>query len=401
MINRRAKTLAAAALWLVSCQASGTGPVTLVPPSCADPNELALPRLSRNVHTGTDTLAGKTTTLDGVEWATGAEVQAFFGTKNIKVVFTIHPDMYLLTYETGEAHLTLISHGDESTAGMQGAINSPLFSPDGKLIVYAGGGLGKPAFIQQAVAGEGPALRVVLDPKAHPTADPHWYVKGDSTFVYFSTLAGLVNYSADCNQISGATYRVPVLDDKTVGPIGVSGIPGSYRGGISKDGNWIGTSYAQSAIYDRANDKIHLIGDDEQQCNPSMNPYPIGSAHMDYMMILAFGGVDYHTIDGSKAFEGLHENLWIYNKDNKIVWQGKRPDEKAYTRYDKPEWSTHPNYATAIALQCETCGGDLFAVKIGDLANAEEGKVNQAQGYLRIGKGHFNSESFSHLWVGQ
>jgi dipeptidyl aminopeptidase/acylaminoacyl peptidase len=399
MTKTRASFLTAAALFMGSCQ-DGTGPVTFAPPECENAAELSLSRALPTVHRAAVKLQGKTVTIPGMTWASGDSVRAFFGNKEMKLVFVVYPNMYLLTYESGEAHVTLISHGDEGLNGGEGTINSPLFSPDGKKIVFAGTSRGKPAFILDAVAGEAEARRLPLDPKAHVTADPHWFVDSGKTFVYFSTLSGLVNYNPECQKISGNTYRVEVLNDSAVDSIRVSGIPGAFRGGLSRDGNWVGTSYAASAVYDRTQSRIHLLGDDEQQCNPSMNPFPVGSKHMDYMMILAFGGVKYKAIDGTTPIEKIHENLWIYNKDNKIVWQGKRPDEAAYLRYDKPEWSTHPNYATAVALECEIgCGGDLYVLKIGDLADADEGKLNQAEAYLKIGSGTFNSESFSHLWV--
>lgn len=390
----------AASLFLGSCEEQGTGPVTLPPAICEDAGILRLPRFSVTTHKHPVKLQNASTTIEGAEWASGAAVREFFGTTKVKLVFTIHPNMYMVSYESGEARVTLLSHGDEGIGGKPGTINSPMFSPDGKKIVFAGSTRGKPAFIQDAVPEGVDFWRVPLDPKAHVTADPHWFVDSGKTFIYFSTLAGLVNYAPDCGQIAGSTYRIQVQGDTTLDSIRITGIPGAYRGGLSKDGNWAGTSYASSAVYDRLNGKIHLIGGNEQQCNPSMNPFPIGSTHMDYMMILAFGDADYVTIDGSPAREGLHQNLWIYNKDGKIVWQAKRPDEAHYSRYDKPEWSTHPNFATAVALECETCGGDLFAVKIGDLANAPEDTVKQAKAFLKIGGGNrFTSESYSHLWV--
>ena len=82
-------------------------------------------------------------------------MKAFFGDKPVKVVFTIDPKMYLLEYAGGEAMVTTISSGDESPSGQDGGtINSPLFSPDGKKIAYAGTTQGKPAFIRNAVGGK-------------------------------------------------------------------------------------------------------------------------------------------------------------------------------------------------------------------------------------------------------
>ena len=178
----------------------------------------------------------------------------------------------------------------------------------------------------------------------------------------------------------------------------VTGIDGAYRGGLSKDGRWAGTTYLTSTLFDAESKGTVVLAGGRQQCNPSMNPFPSGGPHTDYMMILAFGGT-YGSVSGPVS-EGLHENFWIYNKADKIVWQGRRPDEKFYLRWDKPEWSTHPRYATAVALPIgDENNGDLFVVKIGDLAEAKTDTVAQAQGYLKIGSGSFNSDSFSHLWV--
>jgi hypothetical protein len=401
MIHSRAFSIAAAALILSSCQEAGTGPVTVADVPCESAAELHLPRFSVTPHKRVVTVAGQDTAFSGTTWAPESEVKSFFGDKEIKVVFTLKRSMFLLTYEGGKAKVTRISHDDEGVNGQVGSINSPLFSPDGKKILFAGTTRGKPGFILDAVSGNAPARRVTLEPlRAHVTADPHWFIQGDSTYIYFSTLPGLVNYSDKCRQIAGATYRMRMLNDTTLDSIRTTGIPGSYRGGLSKDGLWAGTSYASSALFNTSKDSTILLAGGEQQCNPSMNPYAIGSKHTDYMLVLAFGGKPaYKIIDGTEIEEGLHENLWIYNKDNKVVWQAKRPDENVYLRYDKPEWSTHPNFASAIVLRKDNEDGDLYIIKVGDLANAEEGKLNQAQGYLKLGQSGFTSDSYSHLWV--
>ncbi|MDB5051047.1 MAG: hypothetical protein JWO30_4118 [Fibrobacteres bacterium] len=410
MIKSIALTLTAAAMILSSCDSQGTGAVTLPEATCEKPSELVLGALSPTTHKHPEQVTGKDTVLAGTEWAAADSVRAFFGSREVKLVFVLNNNMFLLTYAGDQPVVTRLSQGDEGLYGTAGSINSPLFSPDGKKIVFAGTTRGKPGFIQDAVPGGAKTWRVPLDPHGHVTADPHWYVEGGKTYVYFATLAGLLNYSDGCSQIPGYTYRVEVLSDTVVDSIRVSGIPGAYRGGISRDGLWAGTSYASTALFDKVADNTYLLAGGAQQCNPSMNPYPIGSTHSDYMMILAFGGRPaYKIIDNTEIVEGLHENLWIYNRQNRIVWRAKRPDldtandandkNSVYLHFDKPEWSTDPNFATAVVLRKETEVGDLFVVKIGDLANAEEGKLNQAQGYLRIGKGGFTADSFTHLWV--
>lgn len=399
---------ACCAIWLLSaCQDPGSSPVLVPSIPCQDPDSLKLPRFSVTRHPK-DTLLppAAPAVLPGTVWAPGDSVRSFFTNKDVKLVFTLNRKMYLVTYGaiSGEATVSRISRGDEANGGTEGSINSPLFSPDGKKIVFAGTTRGMPGFVLDAVGSEGPARRVMLDQKGtnrtRVTADPHWFVEKDRTWIYFASLTGLVSYSDDCGRIPGGTYKVELLPTGAVDTVfRTTGIPGAYRAGISTNGKWAGTSYATSALYDVENKSTILLAGREQQCNPSMNPYPPFALHTDYMLILAFGGLPaYPTITGDSVIEGLHENLWIYNKDNKIVWRARRPDEKAYEKFDKPEWSTYPDYCTAVAVR-KGGDGDLYVIKIGDIMNQPEGPLNEAQGYLKIGSGGFNSETYSHLWV--
>jgi len=394
--------------WLISaCQDPGSAPVLVPDVPCQDADSLLLPRFSVTRHPKDTVLPpAVTATLPNTVWETGDSVRSFFGGKRVKLVFTLNRKMYLLEYgATGGASLSLISRGDESLGMTEGSINSPLFSPDGNKIVFAGTTRGLPGFILDAAGAGLPARRVLLDHRGtnrtRMSADPHWVTDGDKTWIYFASLSGLVSYSANCQRIPGGTYKVEVLPSGAVDTaFQVTGIPGAYRGGVSKDLKWVGTSYATSALYDQTEKSTLVLAGGEQQCNPSMNPYPPTALHTDYMMILAFGGEPaYNLINGDSVTEGLHENLWIYNKNNKIVWRAKRPDENLYERYDKPEWSTHWDYATAIALRKGSGDGDLYVVKIGDLMNAEEGKLNEAEAYLKIGIGGFDSDTYTHLWV--
>ncbi len=387
-------------LVLLSCQKSTEPDPTILTVVCDSASVLKPGVTSPSKHKFATHLKGASlSAIPDVTLASADSVKAFFGGKRVKFVVATNRKMYLVDYAGGAPVISRISHDDEALDSTIGSINSPLFSKDGKKIVFAGTALGKPAFVQDAVAGDSTALRVPLDPQAHVTADPHWHSEGGKDYVYFATLAALIGYSDHCHQIPGATYRREITGDTSFGPIELTGIPGAYRGGVSQDGNWVGTSYATSALYDKSSDVTHELAGGHQQCNPSMNPFPVGSKHMDYMMILAFGG-NYLTITGDSVSEASHENFWIYNKDNKIVWRASRPDSIFYLQWDKPEWSTHPNYATAIAIRnSDKTTGDAYVVKVGDLADADEGKLNKAQGYLKLGEGGFNSESYTHLWV--
>lgn len=399
MKRMRAAFSLGAALVLWSCNSEGTGPVAIPSLPCDDADSLKLGRLSITTHKSVKKVKGVDTAITGMVWTQGEAVKSFFGGKDVKLVFTLNKRLFLVTYVDGVPTLTRISQQDEGKTGIAGSINSPLISPDGERVVFAGTTTGKPAFIQGLATGSDSVYRVPLDRKARVTADPHWFTEGGKTYVYFASLSGLVNYSKDCGQIKGSTYRAEVTGDTSLGEFQITGIPGAYRGGLSRDGAWAGTSYAKSALFNRDLDTTILIGGEEQQCNPSMNAFPVGSLNMDYMLILAFGGANYSTITGKPITEQQHENLWIYNKDDKIVWQAKRPDEGIYRNFDKPEWSTHPQFASAVAIRKIGSEGDLYIVRIGDIANAVPDTISQAEGYLKIATGKFTSDTYSHLWV--
>jgi hypothetical protein len=390
-------------LLLAGCQDQGGGPVKPPVPQCDDPLQLKLSRPAVTSHKVPVPVKGQPAAIAGMTWARGDSVLSFFRGKDVKLAFTLNRELYLVAYVGGEPSLTRISHGDEGVNGQVGSINSPLFSPDGRKIVYPGTIQGKPVFIRDAVSGDQVTWRVPIDPKAHVTADPHWFVEGGKTWIYFATLSNLVRYSEICGQVEGNTYKMELLDDTTLSSIQPTGVPGAYRGGISKDGKWTGTSYATTTLFDvEADTTLVLAGKDNQQCNPSMNPYPPGSKHMDYLMVLGFGGVPYQGIDGSVLNEGSHEKLWIFNRNDKVVWVAKRPDTVYYKNWDKPEWSTHPEFATAVAIYASRdTEGDLFVVNIGDLADLDEGKLHEPKAFLRIAEGGFTSDSFSHLWVAE
>src|SRR5690606_26055418 len=116
-------SLAASMLW--SCD-QGTGPVTLPPLPCEDASELALPPVSMTVHKAPKKVRVSETTIPGMDWAKGDSVSAFFGGKDVRFVFTLDRQMYLVTYVSGTHSTTLLSQRDEGLDGAGGAINSRL-----------------------------------------------------------------------------------------------------------------------------------------------------------------------------------------------------------------------------------------------------------------------------------
>lgn len=380
---------------------SGSGPD---PAACPDQSVVGAPSSTRTVHVPKQVAGKELPSLAGVTFASPDSVQARFGGKEVKAAFVLDRRLYLARWKAGAFQLTDLTFGDEGYAGQSGNLNSPLFSPDGARLAY-GGSLSKPAmsFVLALAEPGSVAWRIPLAAD-HDAFDPH-FLPSDDTAGYrlvFTDDPGPVNWSDRCGQFGGRTYRVAV-GDSSAGAVEATGWPGSFKGGVSKDMRWIGTSYGPSALHylgDPGPAKTTLLANLVQQCNPSMNPFPPGSVNADYLMILGFGGA-MKTVSGDVT-ETIHENLWIYGKDDRIVWRGKLPPEAKYRQWQKPEWSTSPRYATAIALH-DYSGpaprGDLFVVDLGDLADADRAALREAAGHFKLAEGPFTESSFSHLWV--
>jgi hypothetical protein len=375
---------------------------TSPPPSCPDQSVVAAPPAGSLITHRARKIAGVPAVLSDVKLADKDSVAAFFGGKKVKLAF-VTDKLYLVEYAGGDPTVTVLSNDDEGPTGGKGQITSPLFSPDGSKLAYAGTFFGRPivSFVRQALPGAAEGWRVPVDTTGLVAAEPHWVEDSGRTWIYFATDPDHVPWSERCKQLGGSTYRAELSGDSAMGNVEATGWPGAFKGGLSKDHKWAGTTFSPSVLYDTEAKNPVLLAGGAQQCNPSMNPYPAGSRHSDYLMILAFGGT-YHALGGDVS-EEQHENLWIYNKDDRIVWRAKRPDESKYRQWQKPEWSTHPNYATATALYRVNTGtvikGDLYAVRIGDLADQDEGALKEAQGYFKIAEGGFTESSYSHLWV--
>lgn len=417
----------AATVGLVACTEE---PPTKTPPGpvtgCKDvdstykPVASASPEMKKQV-------TGRLAECTGMTFAKRSAIAEFLGTDKFKFAFTKNKNIYLVTYESEEPTITNITQGDEVPGTISSDPVSPLFSEDGNLITYAGDNSGRTVtYVHQAVPAPQMGWRAgITNPFSTKSAsEPHFHKdQSGKTWVYFMDSDGTLSYDASGDTIRGNTYRTEFASDFAFGPVQKADIKGGYRGGISKDGKYAGTTYKGTAIFDiQAQQTFEILGGEVQQCNPSMNAFPTGSAHSDYLMILAFGGgsspmVPLYAVEKADTlFEGRHENLWIYNKGGRVVWQAKLPNREQYWRWEKPEWSTHPQFASSVALYRPTEGdGDLYFVKIGDLSNfdeeahiqqnksksAVERMPAQHQGTLKVITGGISSAVFSHLWVGQ
>jgi hypothetical protein len=395
----RAGVLALACLALTGCGDK------MLPPlpsqnNCIDPLVLAYPEGDYSSHEARR-VQFVPASLPGVQWLPADSVAAFFG--KVRLAVAQGQNLYLVSWETGNPDVYRLSQQDEMPDLSPGDLSSPLFSPDGNWIVFAAG-QGSQGFALNVKNPAQPGWRIPLSVEGYITSDPHWVSKEGRQWVYFASTEEAIDYNVSCGQFPGYTYRQVLKNDSTLDSLQATGLPGAFRGGFSKDGAWAGTAYSAAALFNRETPSAFpiVLAGGHQKCNPSMNPFPAGSPNADFLMLLGFGGSENYVTPLGVLHEGLHENLWIHDKNDKIVWQGRLPDALHYL-WDKPEWSTHPLFASAVAARISEDGSDLncdlYSVKLPNLAQAGRDTLYQAAGYLKLGKGAFGRGTYTHLWV--
>jgi hypothetical protein len=409
-------------LALAGC--SSKAPCPYYYPTCTD----ATPSIAQPETTSVRVAARYGTTDEvpsGVSFtaSTGA-IQTFLGVDSFKIAVGTGQRLYLWlpASDTSQPPRSVrIDRGDEGFNGTTGWPNFPLFSPDGHWLAYSGDFQAQSltaSFVREAVAGSG--WRIPLVRSGDRACNPHWYQEGGDLWIYVTDISGIATWNAATDSVGGGTFRARFLDTAVssfqAATVAGIGIPGSFKGGISKDGAWVGTSYQTSVLFGTADSKSRILNGGVQQCNPSMNPFTTGT-NTDYMMVLGFGGADpVPTLAGSVQ-EGQHEHLWIWSKDDKAVWGGALPNVAphpsseipgvSYTEWQRPNWSTHPDFATALAKRSGTPDGldyDLILVKLGpaggELAAHDRVTMLERGPVLRLATGTFISSDWSHLWVG-
>jgi hypothetical protein len=337
-----------------------------------------------------------------------SDLRTFVG-GDFKLALALGSELYLISSENGNTSSYLVTQGDESgIPGRDTRIWSPLFSADGRHITFESWASNIRVFVRPTNPDS--ALRLcILNPYGPIATDPHFRDANGKRYITF-TDTRTIKYLEESGRLSGTTYQVSYWED-SVGIVEKMDIPGAFNGGFSRDGKWVCAGLTTSALYNLAeNAGPTILGGGEQHCNPSINPFTSGP-HTDYMMLLTFGldeesGI--RAVDGTPVVEKQHENVWVFNSRNNVVWKCPRPDlvsgadSSIYDAVERPEWSTHPEYATFIAqYPGEAYIGDLYVVRINALeTGTEQSLIQPGPGDVLKVAEKIPTTTTTHLWVG-
>lgn len=241
---------------------------------------------------------------------------------------------------------------------------APLFSPQGDAVVFSA--TFAPSEISVLALD---ALRAtVLGVGAHP----HWWIdpaSGQRSIVYRSENGLYTGFPR------GRTLRQwldrennPVDDAEEICPYG-------FGGGISPDGRFLATGYTQLIVADLVTGEFlqglgerQLPDGENQVCDVSVSPDD--SQRVMHLRLTEHG-------------EGRHDFFGFCRFDGENYVKVMMPP--GTQEWQTPEWSTHPDFATAVATR-EDNTYDIYVVRLSDLAQL---RLTRDGGY-----GHV------HLWVG-
>jgi hypothetical protein len=240
---------------------------------------------------------------------------------------------------------------------------APLFDPAGERVLYSTTFMPSEMFILP--------LETLEPVQVGVGAHPHWWVdpqSGDSSIVYRTENGMYTGFPP------GKTMRQKLNENNQ--PVGEPEIicPYGFGGGITPDGRYLATGYTHLIVADlETGEYLEPIGSrqlpdgENQVCDVSVSPDD--SKRTMHLRITLFGE-GRHDFFGVCSFNG-EEYTEIYKPPETEEWQ-------------TPEWSTHPDFGTAVATR-EDHTYDIYIARVSD------------QELLRLtwdgGYGHV------HLWV--
>jgi formylglycine-generating enzyme required for sulfatase activity len=306
----------------------------------------------------------------------------FIGTDRIKIAFVVNQNnrSNLAVLDLTRPTMSVYRCGNDS------AIFGPAISPDGAFVAYSSLG--------QGFSGPGVLTVRRLDstggnPARFPGYLPHFWVSPSThdTFMLFTD--GAANDS-EPRWHNEKTYRQIFHGGNVSGSPEILWGKGSFHGGLSSDGRFLGTSFQSSRLVDLQIGDTNIFyfqtpfngrDDNPQTCNLSMSP---SLAEPGEALLLDFGYPYKASRLVGKPY-GFHAEIFICNTRMLTYDHVSRWFEKpaGYSEWDFPRYSNHPAYLAAIAMKSgETA---LFLVN------------RQDSSYLKVAVG--KNLSYPTFWI--
>lgn len=302
-------------------------------------------------------------------------LSAFVGTLNVKLAYTksIPGGNQLLYFVDFRDSLVAPKLLKKPGGKQDWSANCPILSPDGKLVAYY---LTDPLNSKHAVA-----YCQKLDTNAEPNliddpgSDPHFYKDNQNLYIiYTDTTDKLDATYSDLK--TRHTYKVQI--DTATGQLkpGIKDTIAAFPfcGGMSYDGKYICTGYANAYIFNTVSKNFFSINPGKQTCNPSMTP---DTQHTGQMMFLNIGDVQaMNSMPASMQGVTLKEHKFIFIADtnNNYVNSFSITDMvpgmagASGCEWQCPKWSNVTDFFCALTSPTGSEAWDCYIISISNKA---------------------------------
>jgi formylglycine-generating enzyme required for sulfatase activity len=313
---------------------------------------------------------------------------SFIGTTHVKLVF--------VRMERGARQLWYIDFSEPAPMPRLLADtmqpHQPVISPDGRFVAYSSlgeGYMGRSQFTVRAL--DAGSQQKTVTPQGRNAFLPRWWVDraaGDTSIIYTdgASLDNTVQWSGEQTWIQDMAGGAFNGEPRVLWP------RGSYHGGRSSDGRFLGTGYPKSKLVDMGIPDTNLPlfiapyngrDDNPQTCNLSMSP---SLADPGDAMLLDFGYPRVSTLVG--ASYGFHAVIFIctprYLTSQNVKAWFMAP--QAFGQWDDVEYTNHPRFGAAMArTEGDAASNTIYCIDLADSA------------YLRIAAGTDIREPW--LWI--
>jgi len=293
--------------------------------------------------------------LDAQIVANTSDLIAVAGTGKVKtaLVYTVQHRRYCAVADFAQSPVVLRRFSDDT------AVSQPVFSPDGNYLVWGSK--------DEGANGNSTISMRKLDEQATLTDSfpgflPRFWVDPESadTFLIYTDGASIDNQPVWYTE---HTLRCRVSGGRRQGDPEVIWDHGSYHGGLSSDGRYLGTAFTVAKLVDLQLNDTNIFyftppffpgrPDTPQVCNLSMSP---SRANPGEAVFLDFGYPGVSTLVGRPY--NLHEIIFVgttllFSNDQISAWFVV-PSE--YTQWNYTEYTNHPSVIAALAQG----NGDAF-----------------------------------------
>jgi hypothetical protein len=297
-------------------------------------------------------------------------LSAFVGTSNVKITYTkmIAGGTQLAYFVDFSDSLVTPKLLNRPSDKQDWTVWCPIISPDGALVAYF---LVDPNNSKHAAAYcqklDTSAIPNLID---DPGSDPHFYMDSQNhEYIIYADTTDIMH--ADYSTLTTKhTYKVQI-DAATGQKTGTrtSIVPYPFYGGISPDGKYVCTGYANAYLYNSVSQKFFTVNPNVQTCNPSISP---DTSHQGLLMFLNIGGPQSINNMGTLSAANLGEHKYVLTADtgnnlvNAFNVAQVLPDY-ASGEWQCPKWTNAPDFFCSLAtksLSGNTIVYDCFIVSI-------------------------------------